>query len=467
MTFFFWALIFFKNVSSKDYTQINNVHFILSNQLNSSGFRKDNRINNGHFTLNELFKSKKNYRNFKGLDMAKDSVKIKFEGRALNLTLPIYIDTNRYFLPLTEIITELDGKSTITGKTISVEVNNLKKTLESTNFFDINGNQIKLKENLIISDDYVYLSMIDFCRIFNLKTDWDIEHKVLSFYFNREKLVQKQQSSIGKPALIRLEDIAAGHFYNQTESLEKLRIITDYLYAENIPFHVAWVPRYIDPRPSSLLDNDISQQNNMLNADFVYTLDYMLDKNGLIGLHGYTHQYKNTESVGGTEFHLQANDGIPATDQYVQGRVTAAIEAANRLSIPYSFFETPHYAIAASHLKVLEKNFKIIYEYYPGMTTKIVNIKNGDKTTKYIPTPLDYVNGKTDAPKMIQKINNLKDSTLASFFYHPHLEFSEIQVSKEADGYPTYTYKESSILHQLIGLFKEKGYRFTTINEIN
>jgi len=467
MTFFCCFLIFPKKVSPKD-IQINNVNLIQFNQLYSLGFRKDNRVDYGYFfKLNELYKSKKNYSYFKGLDMAKDSVKIKFEGRALNLTLPIYININRYFLPLTEIITELKGKYTINGKTIIVEVNNIKKTFDDTNFFDVNGNQSELKENLIISGGCVYISMIDFCRIFNLKTDWDIENKVLSFYFNREKLVQKQQLSFGKPALIRLEDIAAGHLYNKTESLEKLRIITDYLYAENIPFHVAWVPRYIDTRPSSFLDNDISWQNNMLNADFVYTLDYMLDKDGLIGLHGYTHQYGNTESVGGTEFHLQANDGIPATDQYVQGRVTAAIEDANRLNIPYSFFETPHYAIAASQLKVLEKNFNIIYEYYPGVITKIVNIKNGDKTTKYIPTPLGYVNGKTDTPRMIQSINNLKDGTLASFFYHPYLEFSEIQVSKEADGYPTYTYKESSILHQLIGLFKEKGYRFMTINDIN
>lgn len=405
-------------------------------------------IDNTHINKVHLLQSNK----FKGLDMAKDSVNIKFEGRILNLNLPIYIGANRFFLPLTEIITELNGKCTIKGKIIIVEINNHKMTLEDTNSLDINGN------------DYVYISMIDFCRIFNLKTDWDIEHKVLSFYFVREKLVQKQQPSFGKPALIRLEDISAGHNNNQAQSLEKLRIIIDYLYSENIPFHVAWIPRYIDPRPSSLLDNDISRQNNMLNADFVYTLDYMLDKNGLIGLHGYTHQYNNTESGIGTEFHLQANDGIPATDQYIQGRVDAAIEAANRLSIPYSFFVTPHNAIVASERIVLEKSFKIIYECYPGATTKVINKKNGYKTTKYIPTPLDYV---TDAPKMIQRINNLKDGTLASFYYHPYLEYSEIQVSKEADGYPTYTYKQSSILHQLISLFKEKGYRFTTINNIN
>ncbi len=431
ITFFCLNLVFSKKLSLKDFTQIKNINLIQCD-------------------LQEE------------LDMTKDSVKIKFEGQSLNLTLPIYIDKNRYFLPLTEIITDLNGKYAIQGKTIIIELNNIKNILVNSNSFDINSNQVYFQENLI-SDKCIYISMIDFCRIFNLKTDWDIEHKILSFYFNRDRLVQKQQSS-GKPCLIRLEDIAAGHCYNQPESLEKLRIITDYLYAENIPFHVAWVPRYIDPGPSSLLDNDISQKNNMLNADFVYTLDYMLDKNGLIGLHGYTHQYNNTESNIGAEFHFQANDGIPDTAEYVQGRVTAAIEAANRLNIPYSFFEVPHYAIAASQLKVLEKNFKIIYSNYPGITTKTVNIRNKGKTTKYIPTPLGHVN--TNASDMIQRINNIEADTLASFFYHPYLEFSEIQVSKEADGYPAYYYKETSMLHQLIGVFKEKGYRFTTINDI-
>ncbi|HWQ70928.1 MAG TPA: DUF2334 domain-containing protein [Desulfitobacteriaceae bacterium] len=413
--------------------------------------------------------SRESYQKIKQISQAtKDSLDIKFEGKDLNLTQAIYIHENRYYLPLNELISQANGKCSIAGNTIIIEVSNLKRTINTeTNSFNSDGNQIKLRMNIIFNEDNVYLAMIDICRLLNLKTDWDIEHNMVSFYFNRDKLIHKKYPTLGKPALIRIEDISAGPLYNQPEALAKLRIITDYLYSEHVPFHVAWVPRFIDPRPSSYTDNDISKKNSMINADFVYTLDYMLDKNGLIGLHGYTHQYGNTVSLCGTEFHLEANDGIPATDQYVQERINLAINTANKLDIPYSFFEVPHYTIAAEELKVLEDNFKILYQSYPGEPNKIVDKINDDHDTKYIPTPLEYVKGKNDISGVMQRINNLEDSTLASFYYHPFLEFSEIQTFKESDGYPSYTYNETSILHQLIDLFNEKGYKFITVNDIN
>jgi hypothetical protein len=361
----------------------------------------------------------------------------------------------------------LKGNCSIEGNSVIIEVANQKRKINTdNNSFELYGSRTILRKSLIIHDGNIYISMIDFCRLFNLKTDWDIEHKVISFFFNRDRLIPNKSPVSGKPALIRIEDISAGHLYNQPEALEKLRIITDYLYAENVPFHVAWVPKFIDPRPNSLLENDLSQQNSMLNADFVYTLDYMFNKKGLIGLHGYTHQYEDTVTLCGTEFHVQANDGIPETNYYVQKRINLAIEAANKLNIPYSFFEVPHYAIESDGLKVLEENFNVLYQSNPGEPSKVANVNNGDHYTKYVPTPLNYVNGKNDVPGMIQRINNLGESTLASFYYHPLLEFSEIQLSKEKDGYPLYNYNQTSILHQIIGLFKEKGYKFVTINNI-
>ena len=82
-------------------------------------------------------------------------------------------------------------------------------------------------------------------------------------------------------------------------------------------------------------------------ADFVYTLDYMLDRDGLIGLHGYTHQYGKTVSIEGLEFHAPYGNGvnIPATEEYAQERINLAKEAAQNLDIPYAFFEAPHYGI--------------------------------------------------------------------------------------------------------------------------
>lgn len=403
---------------------------------------------------------------FKGLDMTEDSVSIKFEGKTLALSLPTYIDTNRYYFPLTEIINQAGGKIEQSSDRVTFELNHNTETIDiNNNSFSENGQQIKLKKNIIVTGHFVYLSMYDVCRMLNLKADWDIKNKVISLFYNREKkTVQKQTITSGKPALIRLEDIAPGYLYNDPEALEKLRIITDFLYSENIPFHVAWVPRYIDPRPSSKLDDDLSQENNMLNADMIYTLDYMVEKNGLIGLHGYTHQYGNSESVGGAEFHSYPNDGIPGTVEYTQGRVDMAIAAAKKLDLPYNFFEVPHYAITSNLSKVLEKSFAILYEHYPSTPGQINVSRNENNTTIYVPTPLNYVDGKRDLPNMLHKIAAIRPGVLASFFYHPYLEFDDIRISRSNDGYPVYSYADTSILHQIIGSFKYKGYNFITVN---
>jgi Uncharacterized protein conserved in bacteria (DUF2334)./Copper amine oxidase N-terminal domain. len=399
--------------------------------------------------------------------MTKDTVTLKFEGKNLNLRLPIYLETNRYYLPFTEVITQAGGKSKITANKLNFEINNIAGIIDlQTNYYNNNGQQVKLKKALIVSKDLIYISLYDLCKILDLRTDWDIENKVLSLYLNREKVTRKETPVTTKAALIRLEDIAPGYLYNRTEQLEKLRIVTDYLYQENVPFHVAWIPRYIDPKPASGLDNDLSKANNMLNADFIYTLDYMSDKNGFIGLHGYTHQYGNTESASGAEFHQYANDGIPDTEQYAQERVNLAVEAARKLDIPYCFFEAPHYAISPSQVKVLEKNFPILYEYFPNTPNQQDINYNSDKTCRYIPTPLNYVNGKSDCRNMLTRINNIGPHTLASFFYHPFLEFDDINISKDSDGYPQYTYNDNSILHQIVNLFKKKGYQFTTVNDV-
>jgi len=91
--------------------------------------------------------------------------------------------------------------------------------------------------------------------------------------------------------------------------------------------------------------------------------------------------------------------------------------------------------------------------------------RNGNKTTTYIPTPLDYVDGKNDVNRMINKFRNLSPNVLASFFYDPNFEFDSITLSKDHDGYASYTYG-SSVVHQLLKVFQEKGYRFAKITEL-
>ena len=407
-------------------------------------------------------------REFRGFPLEHDNVKLKFEGQDLALTLPVYHQNNRYFLPLSEIAGKLGWRVSFTpNERIAVDTGREQVVLnpwQAVYFRD--GRLNKLRTAPLVWDQVVYVSMFDFCKMFQLKPDWDIQAQTLGFYRLRNDVMPKRPLPDGKrPALLRLEDIAAGHLYGRPEALEKLRIVTDYLDSEDIPFYVAWVPRYIDPRPGSKLDNDVANQYSMVNADFVYTLDYMLDHHGYIGLHGYTHQYGTRESIDGIEFHVYANDGIPGTLEYAGQRVDLAIAAARKLDIPYSFFEAPHYAVTAYQLQAIEPKFDIIYEHYPGVYSQIVTRKNGEHATRYIPTPLDYVNGKEDAPRMLKKINNLSGG-LGSLFYHPYLEFDDIKLMKEADGYPTYTYAETSVLHQIVRAFSAKGYKFVTFKDI-
>lgn len=409
------------------------------------------------------------YSQFQEPALSKDNIKLKFENKELDLTLPIFYETNRYYLPITEIISKINGKQILNDNSLTLELGNITQTIDlKENTYRNNDQLYHLKKKSLISGGVVYLSMFDFNKLFNLKVDWVTDSKTLSFYSNRDNKVRQVRLAEGKPALIRFEDISTYHLYTSTESLEKLRLVSDFLYQENVPFHVAWVPRYIDPRSSPMIDIDISKTYSIENANFVYTLDYMLDRDGLIGLHGYTHQYENSVSIEGIEFHAPYAKKLnpPDTEEYAQERVNLAKEAAQNLEIPYAFFEAPHYAISAKQLRVIENNFDNIYEEYSGSPNQMVERRHGEKMTKYFPTPLNYVDGKNDVNRMINKIRKLRPDVLASFFYDPNLEFESIVLSKEPDGYPTYTYS-TSVLHQLLEVFREKGYRFEKITELN
>lgn len=417
-----------------------------------------------------LNKGKENIPKFKGLDMKKDSILINFEDKVLNLALPIYVENNRYYLPAGEIIEKVGGKSTIENGVANITLKNDTIKIDATNKkFTVNKKQHDLKRKAIIQDDVLYVSMIDFTKIFNLKTYWDIKNKTICFYRNRDEVGSIEEKHGSKIALIRLEDITTGGIYSSSEALEKLRIVADYLYKQNVPFHVAWVPRYV--KPSDNIDNDISQSYSMYNADFLFTLDYFIDKNGIIGLHGYTHQYGDTTSVDGLEFHRSKNDNIPEDKNYSIERINKALDCAEKLDIKCGFFETPHYGILKNQLSSVEEKFNYIYQPYSedgGITCceHIFKTSNNGKKVIYIPTPLDYVDGKKDCAHMLKKIKRLNENSLGSFFYHPYIEFEDIKIDRGEDGYPYYSYSEQSVLHSIINQLERQNYKFYKINDI-
>lgn len=425
----------------------------------------------GFFKFLEI-KNERDYSSFKGLPLEKADVNINFEGNTINLVLPIYTEKNRYYLPLTELIEKLNGTIDFDDNYININFQNNLTQLSIKDDSYIAFNETKhLNKKLLISDEIIYVSMFDFCKIFNLKTHWNENEKILSFYFNKDDYSQKSNPNSGRPALLRLEDITAGGSYTTFEDLEKLRIVADYLYKENIPFHVAWIPRYINPVSNPPIDNDISNHYSMFNSNFVFTLDYLINRNGAIGLHGYTHQYGSSVSVGGKEFPQFLKDNIPRTDEYASQRINSAIEAAKTLDIPCIFFEAPHYSILPNQAKVVENYFDYMYEPYTpdGYTEskQLIKVNRGDRIIKYIPTPLDYLEPTDDVNKMISKLNTLKPDLLGSFFFHPYIEFKYIQTTRNSQtGYPNYTYSNSSMLHSLFKAFEEKGFKFEYIYDL-
>ncbi|MFL0269127.1 DUF2334 domain-containing protein [Candidatus Clostridium radicumherbarum] len=402
--------------------------------------------------------------------MEKTALKLFYEGNSLDIASPIFILRNSYCLPLVETINKLNGSSLIKDEFITIKFNN--KTIElntKNNTYKKDNNTYYLFKSIISQHSITYISLFDFTNMFDLKPVFEYDKNIVIFYNNKEIFPASVKARSKKEALIRLEDISAGktYRYDDADSKYKLRIVADYLYSEGIPFHVAWVPRYIDKNSGSNIDNDLTMINSMNNADFLYTLDYFINKGGIIGLHGYTHQAGNDRSIDSKEF-ANPKDKNSYTNDFALNRINRAKEDARLLDIPIGFFEAPHYSAAPNQLKIMENNFDYLYEPYVGSgpreSMNLVIKKNGKRTVKYIPTPLNYLDGKSDLPNMFKKINNLKPGIIASFFFHPSIEFEDIKIIREANGYPAYTYSKQSALHQIINLIESKGYSFESIN---
>lgn len=402
------------------------------------------------------------YSKFSGLNLSKTDIKLKYKGEVLNLKLPIYMDKNRYYVPVNNVLDKIHVNYTIKQGKAHIE-NGDKKIDIDKNLANISGEKYKLRKDVILKEDIMYMSLFDFNKIMGLKANWNESEKTISLYKNKkqEKIENnKSKDSKIKPAFVRLEDITSNQRYKTPEALEKLRVISDYLYSKNIPFHVAWVPRYLDPKNN--IDDDASRDFNIHNANFVYTLDYFIDRGGIIGLHGYTHQANDAVSIDGIEFDGMTNN----TEPVIRDRVEKAIQCAKVLDIPIGFFESPHYAATDEEMQIIEQYFNYMYDP-PKFASRnnIAKRQSKDRTVTYIPTPLDYVDGIKHADKVIENINNLDKNTLGSFFYHPSIESSFIKFKNNKDGSVEYTYEDNSPLKKIIKAFEKNNYEFKKITD--
>lgn len=383
-------------------------------------------------------------------------ISLYLNGEKMNFKKDILYKNNRFYISLSEFSSYFDSKEEIHGDNIIIK--NVTNIDLDKKVYKQDDRSISLRGEIIKKNNDYYISFFDLCEIFNVNTYWDYDSNNL--YMSKRSLEDggKGKDVKKKQAFIRFEDFTAGDVYITKGALEKVRVVADYMNIIGEKFNVAWVPRYIDN--TNNIDNDISKKNTIQNDNFIFTLDYFLNRGGRIGLHGYTHQYKDSNSVVGFEF---GDDGYNEVTE-IRKRVESALMIANKENIPISFWETPHYKTTNKQQQIFEEYFKIIYEPSIGVYNKKIIVSKTNGITKYIPTPMGYVDD--DGTGILDRIKNKKDDEELSLFYHLSCEIKSIDIFVDKNGEIEYSYGNNSILKKIIKTVDELGFKFEDINNV-
>lgn len=416
-------------------------------------------------TVKQNTKDKVDYSELKDLDIPKDNITLIIDGDNLDLKSPIYLKNNRYYICLNELVELLNGSLNSNSNLINVEISNFVFSVNlSTNELIKNNQSFPLRQNLITEDSFYYIGFSDLAYAMNMNTKWDSESKTIFCRTNDNTLnkLPKYQSKINQVGFLRLEDITLSTESFDKEYLEKIRIIGNYLNERNIPYHIAWIPRYISP--NNKIDNDPMSLNNFENAEMTYTLDYFIHHNGSIGLHGYTHQRDNEVSAIGYEF----GPKYPSTDEF-KSRIEKAIETAKYLNIPIDFFEVPHYAITPEQNKIASEYFKILYYPFEDKRRASIDLRKPqlspyNSISYFISTPLDYVH-EENIQGSLARIQNANPNNMGSLFYHPRLDFNYINISND-NNIPSYSYESNSPLEQIINSLQQTEFKMSKVSDI-
>ncbi|RJE46521.1 MULTISPECIES: DUF2334 domain-containing protein [unclassified Dehalobacter] len=292
-----------------------------------------------------------------------------------------------------------------------------------------------------------------------------IAHSSLS---TRPSNISKEQFSEKLPALLRLEDVGPGEEYTSQENLDKLIVLADYLKQEGIPFEVSLIPRMVVPGRN--YDVAITDHTEYARK-FVSTIKSLEEKGGIIGVHGYTHQSGNSNSVSGYEFYSSAkNPDVPNTYAYAKERAEKAIALFDQAGIRPAYWETPHYSASPQQLVAFQEQIGLIYEnnYYYPEAWKSNSVVNQHQEyycgLDVVPAPLGHLNSPERLAAMLAVLDDpAKNGTLASLYVHPTYEFQFIKKVQQKNGEVQYIYDENSLLHQLVKELKNRRYAFVSI----
>ncbi|MFC0213735.1 DUF2334 domain-containing protein [Paenibacillus chartarius] len=292
-------------------------------------------------------------------------------------------------------------------------------------------------------------------------------------------------------AMLRLEDIGPGGAYGSLEGLGKLRAVLDFIKAEQIPYHIAVIPRMMSTAPDgSWRERGIDDPNpDFVTASLVRLLQESQRSGGVLGMHGYSHQAGESARpddghVSGTGAEFKVKE-IPETYEadYAAERIRRSFAAFAGAGLRPAFWESPHYDDTREQERVFRSYIGLLYQpdlfslrSFKDLTAyDSVNSYEGDSLgSVYIPAPFKYVSDEASVDRKLDQA--AKDNGLASLYFHPFLEFSHLEQATssqgmplEQDGLPLYRYKpgaEASPLHRLLSGFRQQGYRWMSLHDI-
>lgn len=291
--------------------------------------------------------------------------------------------------------------------------------------------------------------------------DWMSHYvgEMLFSYFEQKPMTNKTS------AYLRLEDV------HPAVDVKQLKEIAELLKEKKLPYMITVIPVYKDPNTGKTV-------HLKDNSELVNVLRFMQDNGGSIVMHGYTHQFYDSETGEGFEFWdvktdqpiRQPNHEKPKTkedfqstedynkyiekgkafeEKYTKDHIEKGITELVGAKLYPVAFEAPHYTMS-------QKGYEILSQYF---STYVGQLQLNDTTWKsmhspaYISTP-SFLHGmklipetvgfiEEDKPQAIAKmkeralsVEKLSDGIIGAF-YHPYLGVTPLkEVLNELENIP-------------------------------
>lgn len=226
---------------------------------------------------------------------------------------------------------------------------------------------------------------------------------------------------------VRIEDV---HAFRDPKDLVN---IADYLSSKNIPFTIALIPAYVNPKNHKI--TTLSESPEIVKA-----IKYMQDKGGTVILHGYTHQYKK-EAVSGEGYEFwDGKKDAPLKENmkiFVKDRVLSGLRICIENGIYPLAFEAPHYAMESDGYRELKKYFSTYMGQHQNNDKKFSTntypyvIRDTEEFNVLIPENLGYIDPEDKLTFQNIKENLDKVSIVrgfsGGFFFHSYLNIEYLK----------------------------------------